>query len=73
MKKVNNRNWFFTVFAAIIAVSVGACSIFFFVTAHGDWYAVIAGVALGIFATASLIAAIRDEPAILMLGLVDPW
>lgn len=73
MKKLNNRNWFFTIFAAIIAISVGACSIFFLVTARGDWYAVIAGIALGIFAITSLIAAIRDEPAILMLGLFDQW
>lgn len=73
MKKVNNRNWFFTIFAAIVALTISTCSIFFFITAHGDWYAVIAAVALGIFAIASLIAAIRDEPAILMLGLFDQW
>lgn len=73
MKKDQKRNWFFTVFAATIAVAAGICSVFFFVSAHGDWFAIGAGIALGVFALTSLVSAILDKPEILMLGLVDPW
>lgn len=73
MKQINGRNWFFTIFATVVAIATGASSIFFFVVSGGDWLAIFAGFALGTFSITSLVAAIRDEPAILMLGLIDPW